>query len=255
MYFEPYAPYPPHQGALHPPPARPQRSGGAFVRSVVPLVPAAGFWVLGRACEQQGGHHSAGDLALWIAFAAAASAAGVITAKSVHSHPVITAVSLLAAGACTELGVATYATGWALPAAVAGVFALIGYAVMPMFKRVVEDREERSEVRGHERSMRQMELHYGNQGELIAAQGAAYRALMAERYAGTAMTMLENLSRRAALTTAPAAAYPAAELARTPVDFSQLTPDAQAFILGQLAKHHSAGALTAGGTDADLGES
>jgi hypothetical protein len=225
MYHDPHAPHPSYQGAHQAPPPT-GRIGGAFVRAVIPPLPAGVLFCLGRAAAHQGGHHSLGDAALWALIGAGCATVGIATAKSQHSHPLITGVCLLVSAAAAQLGVATYSTGWAVPAGVAALFALAGYAVMPLFKRTAEDRDERREARGHELAVRSMELDYGYRGEMAQVQGDAYRAAIAARYADTAMNVLENLSRRP---------LPAA---RSDQDlFEQMTPQAQAFVAKQIAKH------------------
>lgn len=210
-------------------PAQPaQPSAAAFIKRIIPAPPAAAavFLGLGRAVNKQGGHHSIGDALLWGGIAAGVSIIGVLTARSKHSHPLVTVGCLLVAGGSMQLAVSGYATGWAVPAAVSALFTLAGYCTLPLVVRWRTRLAEKSAARHHEQQLKAMEIGGNTHIAAIEAEGAAYRAELADRHASSMERYAEGAYRHAA-----------ASLPASPgVALNDMAPQAQAFVLLQMAK-------------------
>lgn len=165
----------------------------AAAPKAAPVVATSTVLVLARIWNSNGAEHSFGSAWLMGALAAAAAAAGAVSALGYSSDPTITGAAFGASGALALAGVAAYSDGWSLPLLLWAIATVIAYALAHRHWRV-----DRRETTTYERCLIEKREDHAHVERVEAMRGQAQITVAREQHAYAA-SLAAAITARASL--------------------------------------------------------
>ncbi|MEF3112469.1 hypothetical protein [Streptomyces chrestomyceticus] len=182
----------------------------AAAPKAAPVVATSTVLVLARIWNANGAEPSFGSAWLMGALAAAAAAAGAVSAPGHSSDPIITGTAFNACAALTLAGVAAYSDGWSLPLLLWAIATVIAYALAHRHWRV-----DRRETTTYERRLIEKREDHAHVERVEAMRGQAQITIVREQHAYAA-SLAAAITARASLPYFNAAALAQAGLPELP---------------------------------------